>query len=277
MKYLSRTIDDDQSGALALDLPLPAAMKPGACAFVFLNSQASEGLRVRRWRLTKPRVAAIRSVVCVLDKKTSHVDIAPAASNRLSTPVFLERLMSRSRFPAFVLTVGVFAGLPAVAAEQCPPLLNHRFASLQDHTQQSLCQWQGKVLLVVNTASYCGFTSQYDGLEKLYARLKDKGLVVVGFPSNDFGEQEPGSNEEIADFCRLTYGIQFPMFAKASIVGANASPFYSQLAKASGKTPQWNFHKYLIDRSGRQVLSFASRVKPDDPALLARIDEFLGR
>ncbi len=232
---------------------------------------------VRRWRLKKPRVAAVRSVFNVLDKKTGHVDVLSATSNRRLTAIFLEHLMSRSRFSAFVLAVGVFAGLPAVAAEQCPPLLNHSFASLQDHQQQSLCQWQGKVLLVVNTATYCGFTSQYDGLEKLYAQLKNRGLVVVGFPSNDFGEQEPGSNEEIADFCRLTYGVQFPMFAKASVVGANASPFYTQLAKASGKTPQWNFHKYLIDRSGRQVLSFASRVKPDDPALLARIDEFLGK
>lgn len=185
--------------------------------------------------------------------------------------------MSRSLFPALVLACGVFVALPAAAAEQCPPLLNHSFSSLQDEKTQSLCRWRGKVLLVVNTATYCGFTSQYDGLEKLYARLRERGLVVVGFPSNDFGEQEPGSNREIAEFCRLTYGIQFPMFAKTSVIGANASPFYAQLARVSGQTPQWNFHKYLIDRSGGQVLSFGSRVRPDDPALLARIDEFLGR
>jgi glutathione peroxidase len=159
----------------------------------------------------------------------------------------------------------------------CPALLNHSFPALQDQKPQSLCQWQGKVLLVVNTASYCGFTSQYDGLEKLYARLKARGLVVVGFPSNDFGEQEPGSNPEIAEFCRLTYGVQFPMFAKATVVGKNASPLYAQLARATGDAPQWNFHKYLIDRSGTRVLSFGSRVKPDDRELLARIDEFLGK
>jgi glutathione peroxidase len=178
-------------------------------------------------------------------------------------------------FLAFAFALGAGAALPAVAAEPCPPLLKHSFASLQKHEPQSLCQWQGKVLLVVNTATYCGFTSQYDGLEKLYARLKERGLVVLGFPSNDFGDQEPGSGQEIADFCRLTYGVQFPMFAKASVVGANASAFHRQLAAASGQAPQWNFHKYLIDRRGKQVLSFASRVKPDDPALLARIDEFL--
>lgn len=176
-------------------------------------------------------------------------------------------------FLAFALGLG--AALPAVAVEPCPPLLDHSFASLQKRQPQSLCQWRGKVLLVVNTATYCGFTSQYDGLEKLYARLKARGLVVLGFPSNDFGDQEPGSSQEIADFCRLTYGVQFPMFAKTSIVGANASAFHAQLATASGEAPRWNFHKYLIDRSGKQVLSFASRVQPDDPALLATIDEFL--
>lgn len=185
--------------------------------------------------------------------------------------------MPLSLSPALALALGAFGALPAAAAAASPPLLNHAFASLQGRKNQSLCQWQGRVLLVVNTASCCGFTSQYDGLEKLYARLRDRGLVVVGFPSNDFGEQEPGSNQEIADFCRLTYGVQFPMFAKATVLGANASPFFAQLAEASGKEPQWNFHKYLIDRSGRQVLSFDSRVKPDDPELLVRIEEFLGK
>jgi len=179
--------------------------------------------------------------------------------------------------PAVVLLAALVVASPALAADSCPVLLNHSFPSLQDQKPQSLCQWQGKVLLVVNTASYCGFTSQYDGLEKLYARLRDRGVVVVGFPSNDFGDQEPGSNKEIAEFCRLTYGVQFPMFAKATVVGKNASPLYAQLAKASGDAPQWNFHKYLIDRSGTRVLSFGSRVKPDDRELVARIDEFLGK
>ncbi|MBO3708904.1 MAG: glutathione peroxidase [Candidatus Accumulibacter sp.] len=178
------------------------------------------------------------------------------------------------KLAAIALLAGAF---PASAAADCPRLLDHSFPSLLDQKPQSLCQWRGKVLLVVNTASYCGFTSQYDGLEKLYARLKPRGLVVVGFPSNDFGEQEPGNNRQIADFCRLTYGIQFPMLAKTTVVGEQANPFYRQLAAISGSAPQWNFHKYLIDRDGRQVLSFGSRVAPDDRALLARIEEFLGR
>ncbi|QLH48777.1 MAG: glutathione peroxidase [Candidatus Accumulibacter cognatus] len=178
---------------------------------------------------------------------------------------------------AVAFSAGIFVTSPVLAADSCPPLLKHSFPSLQDQKPQSLCQWQGKVLLVVNTASYCGFTSQYDGLEKLYARLKERGLVVVGFPSNDFGNQEPGSNKEIAEFCRLTYGVQFPMFAKATVVGRNASPLYLQLTRATGEAPQWNFHKYLIDRSGTRVLSFGSRVRPDDRELLARIDEFLGK
>lgn len=164
-----------------------------------------------------------------------------------------------------------------VMATECPPLLNHNFTSLQDGTPLPLCQYTGKVLLVVNTASYCGFTSQYDGLEKLYARLKGKGLVVLGFPSNDFGEQEPGSDKEIADFCRLTYGVEFPMLGKTVVEGKNANPFYLKLAEMTGSRPKWNFHKYLINRDGSKVLAFGSMTKPDDKELLARIDEFLGK
>jgi glutathione peroxidase len=173
------------------------------------------------------------------------------------------------------LLLGAAFASPVFATETCSPLLQHSFPVLQDGKQQSLCQWQGKVLLVVNTASYCGYTSQYDGLEKLYEQMKARGLVVVGFPSNDFGEQEPGANAEIAEFCRLTYGVQFPMFAKAKVVGRDMSPFYAQLAKETGKSPQWNFHKYLIDRSGRQVVSFDSSIAPNDKALLATIESFL--
>lgn len=173
---------------------------------------------------------------------------------------------------AGLLSIGVVPG--AVGAE-CPALLNHQFPGLLDGKPQSLCQYQGKVILVVNTASYCGFTSQYDGLEKLYARLKGKGLVVLGFPSNDFGEQEPGSSKEIADFCRLTYGVEFPMLGKTVVKGKDANPFYMQLAEITGSRPQWNFHKYLINRDATQVLAFGSTTKPDDKNLLKKIDEFL--
>ena len=182
---------------------------------------------------------------------------------------------------AYMKRVLVILGLltlsvgPVQAAESCPALLNHKFTTLQDSKPMPLCQYAGKVILVVNTASYCGFTSQYEGLEKLYARLKDKGLVVLGFPSNDFGEQEPGSEKEIADFCRLTYGIQFPMAGKTVVKGKNAHPFYQRLAEISGSTPKWNFHKYLISRDGTQVVAYTSLTRPDDQALLQKIDQFL--
>ena len=173
---------------------------------------------------------------------------------------------------AGLLSLGV---VPAASAAQCPALLEHTFAGLQDGKPMPLCQYAGKVILVVNTASFCGFTSQYEGLEKLYAQLKDRGLVVLGFPSNDFGEQEPGSEKEIADFCRLTYGIEFPMVAKTTVKGKDANPFYRQLAEMSGSKPRWNFHKYLINRDGTQVVAYTSFTKPEDRSLLKKIDEFL--
>ena len=165
--------------------------------------------------------------------------------------------------------------VPAQAGAACPALLDHNFTTLQDGKPMPLCQYAGKVILVVNTASYCGFTSQYDGLEKLYAQMKDKGLVVLGFPSNDFGEQEPGSDKEIADFCRLTYGVEFPMASKTVVKGKGANPFYRQLAEITGSTPKWNFHKYLINRDGTQVVAYTSFTKPEDKDLLKKIDEFL--
>ncbi len=171
-----------------------------------------------------------------------------------------------------LITLGV---VPAASAGECPALLNHSFPGLLDGKSQSLCQYQGKVILVVNTASFCGYTSQYDGLEKLYARLKGNGLVVLGFPSNDFGEQEPGSSKEIADFCRLTYGVEFPMLGKTVVKGKDANPFYLKLAQITGSSPGWNFHKYLINRDATKVLAFGSATTPEDKELLKKIDEFL--
>ena len=173
---------------------------------------------------------------------------------------------------AGLLTLSV---VPASSAVECPPLLNHTFPALQDGKPMPLCQYAGKVILVVNTASFCGFTSQYEGLEKLYARLRDEGLVVLGFPSNDFGEQEPGSDKEIADFCRLTYGVEFPMVAKTTVKGRDANPFYLKLAEITGSRPKWNFHKYLISRDASQVFAYSSFTKPDDRDLLKKIDELL--
>ena len=133
----------------------------------------------------------------------------------------------------------------------------------------------GKVVLVVNTASKCAYTPQYEGLEKLYARYRERGLVVAGFPSNDFAGQEPGGEKQIRDFCRLTYNVQFPMFEKVRVRGSAADPFYRYLAEASGEQPRWNFHKYLLDREGRVVASFPSQVEPEDARLVSMIEELL--
>ena len=187
-----------------------------------------------------------------------------------NTPMqsFLSQL---SRFCLFACT-----SLMAVSvyAADCPSLLDHKFNRLQDDAPQNLCQYFGKVALVINTASYCGYTAQYEGLEKLYAKYKDKGLVVLGFPSNDFS-QEPGNNKEIADFCYNTYGVKFPMFAKSSVKGKDMNPLFSALSKASGKSPGWNFHKYLIDKEGKLVANYGSSVSPDDKNLVAAIEKAL--
>ena len=161
------------------------------------------------------------------------------------------------------------------AAQTCPPLLNHTFAKLQDESPQPLCQYQGRVLLVVNTASYCGFTSQYDGLEKLHAKYAARGLTVLGFPSGDFGNQEKANNKEIADFCYNTYGVKFPMFAKSSVAGPSANPFFTALSKSSGQAPKWNFHKYLIDREGKVVATYPSDTAPLDTRLTSQIERLL--
>jgi len=166
---------------------------------------------------------------------------------------------------------------PAAAAPACPALLQQTFNRLQDDAPQPLCQYAGKVLLVVNTASFCGFTSQYEGLEALHAKYASRGLVVMGFPSNDFGQQEPGDAKQIADFCFNTYGVKFPMFAKSTVVGRQANPLFATLAQATGKPPKWNFHKYVVDRRGQPVAAFASNVKPDDAQLVASIEKALAQ
>jgi glutathione peroxidase len=168
------------------------------------------------------------------------------------------------------------AGLVAdKSTASCPVILQKTFRRLQDEAPQNLCQYAGKVVLVVNTASYCGFTSQYEGLEKLYANRSAQGLVVLGFPSNDFGQQEPGNSKQIADFCFNTYGVKFPMFEKSVVRGSNANALYRELEQATGKSVAWNFHKYLIDRQGKVVASYASNTEPDSPKLMADLNRAL--
>jgi glutathione peroxidase len=174
-----------------------------------------------------------------------------------------------------VLLVVASLFVASSAAAGCPPLLDHTFPRLQDSTPQSLCQYEGKVILVVNTASFCGFTGQYEGLESVYDKYKTRGLVVIGFPSNDFGDQEPGSNKEIADFCRMTYGVKFPMMAKTDVAAPKTNAFYKQLIAKTGTQPKWNFHKYLIDRSGSRVESYSSQTAPESSSLITRIERWL--
>ena len=158
----------------------------------------------------------------------------------------------------------------------CPALLQHTVLRLQDEQPQSLCQYSGKVLLVVNTASYCGFTGQYEGLEALHKRYQPQGLVVLGFPSNDFA-QEGGDNAQIAAFCENTFGVKFPMFAKSSVKGDGASPLYRQLAQQTGKVPRWNFYKYLVGRDGQVIDSYSSLTAPDNAGLVRAVEKALAQ
>ena len=176
---------------------------------------------------------------------------------------------------AIVLSSAARAESPPPATDACPELLNYSFNRLQTGKPESLCQYRGKVVLIVNTASYCGYTHQYEGLEALYRKYKSRGLVVVGFPSNDFGGQEPGSNNEIAEFCRLTYGVEFPMFEKSSVTSIKTNPLYAELLARTGQSPKWNFHKYLVDRDGKQVTSFGTRVEPDNGDLVSAVERML--
>jgi glutathione peroxidase len=160
----------------------------------------------------------------------------------------------------------------AAAQKACPAALSHTFLRLQDEKPQSLCQYSGKVALVVNTASYCGFTPQYKGLEALYSKYRDRGLVVLGFPSNDFA-QEKANNKEIAEFCESTFGVKFPMFAASHVRGDDANPLFKQLAAATGTSVKWNFYKYLVDRNGKVVGGFGSTTTPED--LSAEIEKLL--
>lgn len=173
-----------------------------------------------------------------------------------------------------VLALGAaLAVLAGAASAACPKLLDHKFTSLQGEAV-NLCNYSDRAILVVNTASKCGYTPQFEKLEGMYRKYKDKGLMVVGFPSNDFN-QEPGSNQDIGRFCKLTYGVEFPMISKGSVTGADATPFYRELAAATGEPPQWNFHKYLIMPGAKQVYSFRSKIEPDSPQIMGKLEPIL--
>ena len=161
------------------------------------------------------------------------------------------------------------------AEAQMPSLHSIRVNTL-DGQAADLAQYEGKVLLVVNTASECGLTPQYEGLEKLYEQRKGQGLEVLGFPSNDFGGQEPGTPEQIRTFCTQNYGVSFPLFAKVvTKPGPEQSPVYSYLGAATGQLPTWNFAKYLVGKDGKPIAFYNSKVPPDDKELVAAIDKAL--
>jgi len=176
-----------------------------------------------------------------------------------------------------LVLLALLASGPAQAAPACPAVLQHTLPRLQDEKPVKLCDYTGKVVLVVNTASYCGYTAQYKSLEALSERYRSQGLVVLGFPSNDFS-QEPGDGAAIAAFCESTFGVKFPMFAKSSVrAGGNrtVNPLFAALAQRSGQAPAWNFHKYLIGRDGQQVISVASAVDPKDPGFIRDLEKLL--
>jgi len=166
------------------------------------------------------------------------------------------------------------SALPAMAS--APALLDVSYRPLAGKTPVNLNQQQGgKVLLIVNTASKCGFTPQYEALEALQKQFGPQGFAVLGFPSNDFKGQEPGSEEQIQEFCTLTYGVKFPMYEKVHVTGPETTTLYQRLHDATGVSPGWNFHKYLVSRDGRVVGNWPSKVKPDDPDLVAAIEREL--
>lgn len=184
-----------------------------------------------------------------------------------------DSLMSALRFCCLLIGLSVW---PITSHAACNENLDFTFKALAAPTRINLCEaYAGKVVLVVNTASKCGYTHQYDGLESLYKRYKDRGLVVLGFPSNDFGQQEPGNEKQIQSFCRLTYGVKFPMFEKVQVTPGTAHPFFQRLATKTGEYPGWNFHKYLLDRDGNLIASLPSRVEPESRELVQMIEKLL--
>lgn len=183
----------------------------------------------------------------------------PSAKTRLATVV---------AFVAALLSAAALAAPGLLAGQAFRPLAGKTPVNLQ-------ARYGGDVVLVVNTASKCGFTPQFEGLEALHAKYQGKGFAVLGFPSGDFKEQEFDDEAAIREFCTLTYGVKFPMFEKSHVIGPQASGLYRALARDAGEAPKWNFHKYLIGRDGRLIASYGSKTVPDDRQLVAAIERAL--
>ena len=173
------------------------------------------------------------------------------------------------------VSLALLATLTLTAAERKVPMSLHELTlHTLDGKSQSLATYKGKVVLAVNVASECGYTPQYAGLQKLYTEWKDRGLVVLGFPCNQFGAQEPGTAAQIARFCQKNYGVTFPLFEKLEVKGPHQAPVYQFLTAKHGE-PAWNFHKYLVGKDGQVLAAFPSKVAPDSPELKAALEAAL--
>lgn len=204
-------------------------------------------------------LAVVVGVAVALQTAASSHERAPASPPAKSPP----------------LSAGTAVEKPAAPAS--PYVLDHTMKRI-DGAEESLDKYKDKVVLIVNVASKCGYTPQYEGLEKLYKSKKDAGLVILGFPADNFRHQEPGTNEQIAEFCTSKFGVTFPMFEKISVTGPDQDPLYKQLAAQPspiGGDPKWNFTKFLVDRDGNVVARFEPMVKPDDPSLLKQVESLL--
>ncbi len=182
---------------------------------------------------------------------------------------YLDRKMKK------LICIATLLAASSAANASCPDLLKHMKRKLNSQETVNMCEaYSGKAVLFVNTASKCGFTPQFEGLEALYDNFKDEGLVVVGFPSNDFA-QEYSDESKTAEVCELTYGVNFPMFEPISVRGDEADPLYAQLARKTGKSPKWNFNKYLMSKDGTSVTHYGSRVRPQDEDFINDVKQAL--
>jgi glutathione peroxidase len=189
--------------------------------------------------------------------------------------------MARPSIGAAALCLALAVGIAAAAADPISKrgtMSGYDFAfTLIDGQPLPLAQYRGRPVLVVNTASFCGFTPQYEDLEALWQRYRDRGVVVIGVPSNDFGQQEPGSSKEIKEFCESKYSVDFPLTEKQEVIGPKAHPFFQWIAAELGEdaAPRWNFHKYLVGPDGTLAGAWPSRVRPTDRAVTGEIDRLL--
>ena len=186
------------------------------------------------------------------------------------------QILRHRRFQPILRTAATMLLLASAGAMATGGLLDHAYRPLAGKQPVDLARtYGGDVLLIVNTASKCGYTPQFEALEALHAKYGKQGFAVLGFPSGDFRSQEFEDEKKIQEFCTLTYGVKFPMFEKVHVVGAGATPLYRELLAATGEAPAWNFHKYLVGRDGKVLASFPSKVAPDDPAIVAAIERAL--